>query len=119
MSGHLPRVLVVEDEFTTAIALEYELGALGYEPVGPVGRVRAALQLVQTSDLDMAIVDLDLHGEMATPVIRALQEHRVPVLISTAYSPSDVPKDLRDLPRLEKPFTSGDLQSALHSLAAA
>jgi CheY-like chemotaxis protein len=107
------RILVVEDELTIAMDLAGLIDRLGHEPVGPAGSLARGLQLAEFEPLGAAIVDFNLRGEAATPVVRALRERNVPVILCTAYARSALPSDLRSLPRIDKPYGSEDVKSAL------
>ena len=59
------RVLVVEDEYVIALEVGRALEDEGAEVVGPVASVSAALELIERTDrLDIAILDINLHGEV-------------------------------------------------------
>jgi DNA-binding response OmpR family regulator len=106
------RVLVVEDEFLVAVAIERALAAAGCEVVGPVGRLSEAAQAARLGDLDGAILDVHLHGETVSPVAERLTRDGVPVLFATAASDRELPAELRKLPRLGKPVEVGRLVAA-------
>lgn len=76
------RVLVVEDEFLVALDLESELeerGAL----VTCASTVRQAAGHARSGQFDVAIVDLNLHGEESYPVADLLRERDVPFMFHT------------------------------------
>src|SRR5690349_16023488 len=54
------RVLVVEDEALTALALQRLLENAGYAVLGPVGRVEDALDLLRSGPPDAAILEVNL-----------------------------------------------------------
>ncbi len=63
-----PRILVVEDEFLIAMELDMTLRSAGYQVLGPVTTVTAALELLRAERPDAAVLDVDLEGEWVTPV---------------------------------------------------
>ena len=65
MSG--ARVLVVEDEALTAIAMAQAVEAAGYQVLGPVGRVQDAIDMAQTTRPDAAVLDVDLPWTALVP----------------------------------------------------
>lgn len=77
-------ILVVEDEALVAWDLESTLHAAGLKVLGPVASVKAALDLLLTNRPDAAILDVNLKGELVTPVARALRNMNVPFVLSTA-----------------------------------
>lgn len=79
-------VLVVEDELMVAWDIEQTLTVAGIRVLGPVSSVGAALALIEQQRPDAAILDLNLQGELVTPVARRLNEQGVPFILSTAYN---------------------------------
>lgn len=114
------RVLVVEDEMLLALDLEEGLRDAGCEVVGPAGSLRSALRLAENSDIDAAILDVNLAGERVFPVALVLSERGIPFVFATAYASSDelYPQEVRDVPRLSKPYTVGQAVATLDSIIA-
>ena len=79
------RVLVVEDELAIAMLLESALEDEGCVIVGPYGGVRDALAAARNETLDLAVLDINLAGEMVFPVAEVLAERGVPFLILSGY----------------------------------
>lgn len=109
------RVLVVEDEMLLALDLEEGLRDAGCEVVGPAGSLRSALRLAENSEIDAAILDVNLAGERVFPVAQILTERGIPFVFATAYAGSDelYPLEVRDVPRLSKPYTVGQAVATL------
>lgn len=111
-------ILVVEDEFLIATMLSDMLPLLGYRVLGPANRIAAALDLLQRSAPDGALLDLNLNGEYAYPIAYALRARHIPFAFVTGYSRADdFPADLRAQPRLTKPFEIGRLRTVLAGLS--
>jgi CheY-like chemotaxis protein len=108
-------ILVVEDEPLIAMMLESELESLGIHVIGPATNIKSALQLAESSDLDAALVDLNINGEYTTAVADKLRSRNVPFIFVSGHSP---PTGLlhREVTFLHKPFTQSDLRVALVSL---
>src|SRR4051812_23533239 len=53
------RVLVVEDDMLQALLLKTQLGALGCETIGPIARLKDALEVAQREPLDGALLDMN------------------------------------------------------------
>ena len=77
------RVLVVEDSSLIALDLETILADAGHAVVGPVGTVGDALAVIGSDPPDIALLDLNLDGELATPVADRLQSLGVPFALLT------------------------------------
>lgn len=104
------RLIVVEDSFPVANSLKYLLQTGGCDVVGMAGNVRTALDLVATAPFDVALLDIDLHGEQAAPVAEAVRQRGKLVIFLTGYGDAEVlPPHLRGLPRLEKPVDAKEL----------
>ena len=104
------RILVVEDEYFIAQDLLFLLQEVGAEPVGPVPTLQQGLDLAAaTEDLDGAILDVNLGGEMVWPLVDMLRRRGVRTVLATGYSDLVIPARYADLPRCEKPARSRDL----------
>ena len=77
---------MVEDELLVSWDIEQMLTAAGVRVLGPVSSVSAAMALLKAQRPDAAILDLNLRGELVTPVARRLRELGVPFVLSTAYN---------------------------------
>ena len=113
-------VLVVEDEYMLAEDLRTSLEDAGVEIVGPVGRLQAALDAIRSApELDAAVVDVNLGGEMAYPVADLLRERGVPFVFATGYDDSMIPPRFSGVARCEKPVdfhkVVGALERAMHA----
>lgn len=79
-------VLLVEDEAMIALDMEQTLTAAGLRVLGPAASVTSALRLIARERPDAAILDLDLGGELVTPVARTLRDLGVPFVLATAHN---------------------------------
>ena len=80
------RILLVEDNYLIAMELTDELNGQGAEVIGPAASVNEALYLIEsTGQIDSAVLDINLKGEMIFPVVDALMELDVPFLFLTGY----------------------------------
>ena len=111
-----PRVLVVEDESLIAMLVEDGLETLGYEVVGPVGTVDAALRMVEQTPFDLALLDINLGGKQSFPIAEALESRGIPYVFLTGYDRSSLPLAFQHRFGLQKPFRMSALQQALEKL---
>lgn len=89
---------------------------LGARVVGPVPAVQAALQAIEAALPDAAVLDVNLRGEMSTPIAAVLSRAAVPFVLVTGYSRRQLDPELREAPIVPKPFSSCELVSALQGL---
>jgi DNA-binding response OmpR family regulator len=68
------------------------------------GDVEEAAKLAQSTDFDLAILDVNLKGKLITPVAELIKALGRPIIFATGYGSEGVPEDFRDLPALPKPF---------------
>jgi CheY-like chemotaxis protein len=102
-------VLLVEDEVIIRVMVADMLQELGCHLVGEAGRVKEAIDLVQKTEFDIAIMDVNVHGEMTFPVAEAIKARNRPFMFATGYSASSLPIEFSDRPTLQKPFRTETL----------
>jgi DNA-binding LytR/AlgR family response regulator len=107
------RVLVVEDRYLIAEEVAREVRALGGEVVGPARSVADAERLMRTERLDLALLDIDLDGEVVFPVADALRARKAPVVFLTGYDDWVLPARWQGCPRLAKPVSGEALRRAI------
>lgn len=114
------RIMVVEDELLVAMNLEDLLEEFGFEVVGPYPTLAEAREALEADDLDGAVLDVNVRGELVFPLASDLVERRVPVIFCTGNAESGrFPPALATLPRVAKPYTPEGLRSALDTALAA
>lgn len=108
------RVLVVEDEYLVADDLRRELETCGAQVIGPAPRIADALALLSvTTQLDAAILDVNVAGRCVTPVAAELTRRGVPFVLATGYDAWALPSPLDTAPRCEKPVDLASIARAL------
>ncbi|HYI70592.1 MAG TPA: HWE histidine kinase domain-containing protein [Skermanella sp.] len=113
------RVLLVEDEALTAIAMAQAVEEAGYRVLGPVGRVQDGIDIARNTRPDAAVLDVNLLGQPSFPIARALNAMGVPFLFCTGYNAlNDADAALRNAPVLTKPVDPGELVDAIAALLA-
>ena len=111
------RVVIAEDEAIIRLDLKEILEAEGYSVVGETGRGDEAVELVARHEPDIAILDIKMPGIDGIEAARRISaNHRVAVLILTAFSQRNLIEEARDAgvaAYLVKPFQRGELVPAI------
>lgn len=108
------RILVVEDEYLLAMALQGELQELGAVVLGPVGNLDDALALIRSEpSINGAVLDINLSGRKAFPAADLLMERGIPFVFTTGYDDSVIPAHFGNAPKLQKPFDISKIVQAL------
>jgi DNA-binding response OmpR family regulator len=111
------RVLVVEDEFLLGLSLLEDLAEAGADVVGPVSTLDEALEVVTSEAFDLALLDINIRGEMSFPIADALLARNVPLIFLTGYDADVIPERFRRWPRIGKPYDPRELASTLAVIA--
>jgi CheY-like chemotaxis protein len=98
-------ILVVEDEPLIAMMLEDFLETLGHRIHASCDNLGDALTQCQTGNFDLAILDINLKGELIWPAAGALRERGVPFVIASGGHVEPPPAEFANAPLLEKPYT--------------
>jgi|SRR5689334_8699899 CheY-like chemotaxis protein len=112
------RVLIVEDRYLIASEMADEVGQLGGRVVGPLRDVAAATEAALREPPDLAVLDVNLDGEMVYPLAETLKAKGVPFLFLTGYDADILPPAWRDRPRLSKPVNVRQFREELVKLSA-
>lgn len=114
MTGEtVKRVLIVEDEVLLALHLEDMLTALGHEVVGHAMRIDMAMELARESDIDFAVLDINVAGTDSFPVADILRHRGIPFAFATGYGAEGLADGYRDFPVLRKPYSQEDLERTI------
>ncbi len=80
------------------------LEELGYRVVAEAGDINEAIRLLQSTDFDFAILDVNVNGKVISPVADLIKARNRPFIFATGYGSSGLPEEYRDRPALQKPF---------------
>jgi DNA-binding response OmpR family regulator len=109
-----PAVLVVEDEFLIAMDLEHLLERNGWRVLGPAATVKEAFRLLDGEAPDVALLDVNLRGEMVTPVAERLRARGIPFVLASAYDGAQLAAmGLAGAAQIDKPINARRLLAAL------
>lgn len=112
------RVLVAEDEYNIAMFLVEYLQMKGVEVVGPAGNLKAlhalldAQQNERAQQIDGALLDINLGGELVYPLADRLIDLNIPFVLTSGYDDS-VPERYASAPRCSKPYRLEALANVL------
>jgi PAS domain S-box-containing protein len=121
-SSHLPagtHVLLVEDESLLALELEQLFDSQVCHVIGPFADLTHAMQAAGQETIDIAILDINLNGEMVYPLAEELQRRRIPFLFLTGYDATNLPEQFRNILRISKPFDHADLMKQVQTMIVA
>ena len=118
--GHLIRaskkqVLLVEDSWHVATAIQAVLEQMGLAILGPAASLSRAEALLALSLPDAAIIDLNIKRQMSYALVDRLLAAQVPVLIVSGYADLG-PLEGRVAAMLDKPLDAKHLRSALERI---
>ena len=106
-------VLIVEDEYFLAQDLVDYFQDLGVQVLGPAASVSEALRLLESAEVQGAILDVNLRGERVYPVADVLRQRHVPFVFASGYGGELEPRAYADVPRCIKPVDFGVLVQTL------
>jgi DNA-binding response OmpR family regulator len=110
------RVLVVEDDYFIADEICTTLRDGGAEVLGPSPDIEHGLDMVKNERLDCAVLDINLHGNLAFSLADELRKRGTPSIFATGYDQSVLPGTFSDSVRLEKPVNLSELLRAVRSV---
>ncbi|PST22423.1 response regulator [Mesorhizobium plurifarium] len=107
-------VLVLEDNFLIALDMEEMLVSLGVTSVRVATSKAKAMELVAEHRFDFAILDINLGDDTSFAVADALIARGISFGFTSGYGDLlALPSHLRDVPRIDKPFSEGTLSSLI------
>jgi DNA-binding response OmpR family regulator len=109
------RLLIIEDDWLISTMIEDQLVELNLEIAGVATSVAHALRLIETVDIDAALLDMKLQEEFAGDVADALTTHGIPFVFVSGYSRTPGPR-YGDVPILLKPFDIDELKKAVQAM---
>src|SRR5450631_2312003 len=108
-------VFLVEDEVMIRMMVADMLEELGYRVAAEAGEIGEAMRLAQTTEFDLAILDVNVNGKVISPVAELIEARKRPFIFATGYGSSGLPEEYRDRPALQKPFQLETLAKMIDS----
>jgi CheY-like chemotaxis protein len=115
----MARVLVVDDEALIAMMLSDLLAEYGHETVGPAHTEGQALELVASTPIDAAILDVTLGDHDCFAVAEALRKRGIPFAFATGHGVQAMPDAFRERMTVSKPFDFEVVRRLVDDLVAA
>ena len=112
------RILIVEDSPVIAEDTEQMLTEVGCFVVGPATTMADARQLSEKEQIDAAVVDINIRGGKAFPVLRILEDRNIPFILTSGYADWSLPEEWQERPRLHKPYNPLMLRERLLELVS-
>lgn len=109
------RVLVAEDDYFIAEEICSTLREHGAAVVGPAPNVERGLQLIDSYEIDCAVLDVNLQGDFTFDIAEELSRRGTPAIFATGYAVSVLPSEFSGSVRLEKPVNLRALLQAVQS----
>ena len=113
------RILVVEDEILIGLEISEILKDAGFDILGPVTSVNAALEHLENEMCDAAVLDINLGSETSEPVAKMLAQMGTPYLSVSGRSVEDRPAAFSGSLHLVKPIQSALLVKQLGQMLGA
>jgi DNA-binding NtrC family response regulator len=111
------RILIVEDDYVVADALRYLIDGYEGSVTAIAPSIERALEALAATPVDIAVLDINLHGASVVPLAEHLRAQGVPFVFLTGYGDAELlPEHLRDHPRFDKPVQADRLVQALLDL---
>ncbi len=89
------RILVIEDEQFLADELDRALKDSGAKVIGPIASVSDVMKMADQGELDAAVIDVNLHDELAYGIADELSRQQIPFVFATGYDSPAFPDRYR------------------------
>ena len=98
------RILIVEDELLIGMEIAQAMRSEGWEVIGPAGTLEEAFALLDSNCApDVAILDINLNGQLVYPVADALRARTIPFVFCTGYETTASDQRYSRSPIVHKP----------------
>jgi CheY-like chemotaxis protein len=107
-------ILLLEDEYLIALDAEQSLKEFGAERVEIASTLREAEDIAAAGRFDVALLDVNINGEMSFALADSLRQRGIPVVFATGYELKKreaPPTEMATI--ISKPYTKEKLRDAL------
>lgn len=112
------RFLIAEDEVIIAMLLEEMVERCGGTVVATANSCDEVFKALESHAIDAIILDVHLTGGTSEDVVAIAKAKDVLILVCTGSDPKTLPPSFGNLPVLQKPWQSEDIDHALAQLFA-
>ena len=109
----MSRVLIVEDEVMVLMMLEDIMSALGHEIFNTASNFDDGLAAAKTGKFDIALLDINLNGELSFPIAVVLRERGIPFVFASGYGRAGLVEGFAGAPIIKKPFSIAELEGEI------
>ena len=102
-------ILLIEDNALIRMVIAGIVEDLGHRVVAQAGTIYHARVLAETTEFDLALLDIKLGQDSVAPVAEIIERRGLPFLFVSAYDTSELPPPFDKRPLLTKPFTISKL----------
>jgi DNA-binding response OmpR family regulator len=76
-------------------------------------RLPEAVELISREQVDGVLLDLNLGGQYAFPIVDLLRDRSIPFIIMSGYDAGQLRPELAGVPQIQKPFDRTTLETLL------
>jgi DNA-binding response OmpR family regulator len=109
------RILVIEDDVVVSGFMEDTLAGIGMQALC-TSTVPNAMIDIDLGDFDAAVVDMNLRGDDARPVLLQLMQQGIPFMVVSGSDQSRLVAEFPDVRFLAKPFDLADLVKGIYEM---
>jgi CheY-like chemotaxis protein len=109
------RVLVVEEDPVVAMVVEDTLRGMGLEALVNLSLFDALTEL-EAGEVDAALIDMELRGESAYPIVLALLARKIPFVVMSGTDHPELKAEFPQIRVVLKPLSVQALQQITREL---
>ena len=106
--------LIVEDNVIIAMETEDILRGFGFQDCRITGSVASALELIESSAVTFAMLDVNLGQDTSEPVAAELEKRNIPFIFASGYGEAPLRSgQFKTIPAVTKPYNERDVRTAI------